>query len=185
LRLRDLLRDSSAAVDRAAALEAAFPALRTFEQIETHACTLLGHGASSLMYTAFVDSVVPLVLAVYGTDAPTISGPHTLGPRDGIRYDIYPRRTTVIWSTVTGADHYLLEVQSLTHFQVRKSSGEVVDMGQRWIPHNDGLHDAEVRDTTATFYFIGAQPGRWRVRAVLPDGRSTAPSGWRTFDYLK
>jgi hypothetical protein len=50
-----------------------------------------------------------------------------------------------------------------------------------WIAHNDGLHSARVSDATATFFYIGAGQGRWRVRSIGSRGQASPASSWRTF----
>ena len=183
--LRAIMRDTSSASDRAGAVAKAFPQLAKFEALESRACALIGHGVSSDRYAVFVDSVLPMVLAMHGDSAVVGDAPTLIAPPWGSRFDIYPRATTVSWHTVPNADHYLLEVEMLIRLHHRTASGELINKGWHWLPHNDGLNSAVVRDTVATFYFIAAQPGRWRVRAVFADGRSTPAADWRTFLYLR
>lgn len=184
--LRAIIHDDSGNVTaRALNIARTLPDVATFEALETRACQLMGHGISSDEYMAFIDSVVPVVLTVHGDSAISGSAPELIAPQSGIRFDLYPRETTVSWHSEQSVDHYLLEVQVLTRGYKRLPSGDVVKVGYRWFPHNDGLSSAVVRDTVATFYFVGAQPGRWRVRGIFADGRSTPPSAWRTFLYQK
>jgi len=42
-----------------------------------------------------------------------------------------------------------------------------------------------VKDAVATFRFVGAQPGRWRVSAVDANGASGPKSEWREFWYTQ
>jgi hypothetical protein len=155
----------------------------TFEALETRACALIRHGISDEVYASFVDSVVPRFLASQQGASVAGSAPTLIGPESGSRFDIYPRKTTVAWHSVPSADHYLLEVEVLTPVTERTLSGQIVRRGSYWLPHGDGLHNALVRDTVATFFFVGAQPGRWRVRAAFADGRTTPASDWWTFVY--
>lgn len=177
--------DSSGAFNRALKVERTLPDLMTFEALETRACPLINHGISTDEYVAFIDSVVPVVLAAHADIALQASAPTLIAPQSGSRYDNFPRETTVSWHSVPNTDHYLLEVQSLVRRYRVERSGAMVDLGSHWTPHNDGLHSAVVNDTVAIFYFIGAQLGRWRVRAISSDGKSTPPSDWRTFLYLR
>jgi hypothetical protein len=135
------------------------------------------------MYVAFIDSVAPRVLAARQGVALAGSAPSLIAPASGSRFDIYPRKTSVGWHSVPSTVHYVLEVQVLVPVRRRTQSGEFVEGDSRWLPHGDGLHSVAVRDTVATFFFVGAQPGRWRVRGVFADGRTTPASEWRTFAY--
>jgi hypothetical protein len=182
-RLRTIMRDSSSFVGRAATVRATFPDLVTFEMLETRACALIGHGVASETYLSFIDSVVPRVLSAPPAISVSESAPRLIAPEPGSRFDIYPRKTTVWWHSVPGADHYLLEVEILASVQRRTRSGDIIDEGRQWLPHGEGLHSAVVRDTVATFFFVAANPGRWRVRATFADGRTTPAAEWRTFEY--
>jgi hypothetical protein len=42
-----------------------------------------------------------------------------------------------------------------------------------------------VPTTEFEFNFVGAQPGRWRVAAVLANGEVGVKSEWRTFRYTR
>jgi hypothetical protein len=179
-----IIRDSSSASDRAAAIEAAFPDVATYEGLETRACALIHHGISLELYASFIDSVLPGVLASRGSVSLAGQAPALIGPESGSRFDFYPRKTTVAWHSVPTADHYLLEVELVMPVGERTSGG-FIEKRRFWAPHGDGLHNALVRDTAATFFFVGAQEARWRVRATFADGRTTPPSEWWTFVYLQ
>lgn len=183
--LRAVLRDSSPVELRAARTSNELLGVRTFEGLETRACDLFAKGrVLPQAYTAFIDSVVPVVLASATDGMFASQRPRLAMPASGSRFDHYPRRTEVVWHSVPGADHYLLEVQALVQVYRRAAStGGYVAAERRWSPHNDGLHSAVVSDTAAIFFFIGAQPGRWRVRAIAADGRSTPASEWWLFEY--
>lgn len=88
--------------------------------------------------------------------------PGMLSPADGTSFNNFPRTITLVWSPVTGADKYVLEVQ-----------------------YSDGTWHAlttqELTATTYTFNFIGMQPGRWRVRAKTNSGTEGAWSNYRGF----
>jgi len=180
-----IMLDSTSVIDRARAMSSAFPDIATFEELESRACAVIGYDISLERYAAFVDSVLPVVLALRGKSALAGDPPTPIAPPSGIRFDVYPRKTTVSWHAVPNADHYLLEVEMLMQEHARTPTGKTIDRGWRWAPHNDGLNSAVVRDTVATFYFIGAQPGRWCVRAIFADGRSSPASPWHTFLYLQ
>jgi len=180
-----IMLDSTSVIDRAEAVSKAFPDVTTFEAFESRRCAVIGYDISLERYAAFVDSVLPVALALRGDNALAGDRPTLIATPSGSRFNIYPRETTVSWHAVPNADHYLLEVEMLIREHGRTSTGQPIDRGWRWAPHNDGLNSAIVRDTVATFYFIGAQPGRWCVRAIFADGRSSPASEWRSFVYLK
>jgi hypothetical protein len=165
-----------------------WPTVITFEALEGRACAILAERRlADGVYTAFIDSVAPIVLTASGgvsVDSMVALRPKPLAPASGAAFHHYPRRTTVRWAPVPGADHYLLEVQLLG--SVYRQSGaeqKYVLIGRQWGLHGDGLHSAKVTRSEATFYFVGAQPGRWRVRAIMVDGFSGEPSPWREFRY--
>ena len=100
-------------------------------------------------------------------DQPTsFTPPLQLSPCDGAVFDHWPRTTTVEWTPVPGAASYTVE-----------------------IAYSDGTwHSsltAGITGPSHTFEFIGAQPGRWRVKAVDPNGGETLYSPWRGFRYLR
>ena len=92
--------------------------------------------------------------------------PLQLSPCDGAVFDHWPRTTTVEWTPVPGAASYTVE-----------------------IAYSDGTwHSsltAGITGPSHTFEFVGAQPGRWRVKAVNPNGGETLYSPWRGFRYLR
>jgi hypothetical protein len=97
--------------------------------------------------------------------------PDLLSPDDGATFDHFPRHTVLAWRTVPGAVTYEAEVQCL-HCCGRG----------RWCP------DERAQDLTSpqfSFRFTGAQPGRWRVRAVTDKGVAGHWSEWREFEYLR
>jgi eukaryotic-like serine/threonine-protein kinase len=58
----------------------------------------------------------------------------------------------------------------------------------------DGRWQADAIDAPAifrtqrqfySFDFVGAQPGRWRVWAVDPEGREGSRSAWRRFEFKR
>lgn len=96
--------------------------------------------------------------------------PELLTPAEGQEFpERVPRVTTLTWRPVPGATAYLVEV----------SAGQSGPDSQWTDPTS-----ATVTQTSHTFNFVGAQPGRWRVRAIGAQGDSSAPSPWRRFAYV-
>jgi hypothetical protein len=92
-------------------------------------------------------------------------------PYDATTFNAYPRSTTLRWLPVSGATHYLVQVQ--------------------WENPTDGLwhtlpnYPVAVEEPSYTFNFVGAQPGRWRVAAVNTKNQNTQYSDWWYFKYEK
>jgi len=95
---------------------------------------------------------------------PTLSWPY-----DATIFNVYPRLTTLRWLPVSGATHYLVEVQV------------EIPMDGSW--HALPNYPVAVEETSYTFSFVGAQPGRWRVAAVNAKNQNTQYSDWWTFRY--
>jgi hypothetical protein len=123
--------------------------------------------AAGILWYAF--TTVPKgwgMLDNFESNHPTLSWPY-----DATRFDVYPRSTTLRWLPVSGATHYLVEVQ--------------------WENPTDGLWHAlpnypvSVEDPSYTFNFVGAQPGRWRVAGVNAKNQKTQYSDWWYFTYAK
>lgn len=97
-----------------------------------------------------------------------LPAPRLLSPAPGAVFDHYPRQTTVVWSEVPGAASYKVE----------------------WEYESDGSWSnpsppITVQEPVATFQFVGAQPGRWRVWPVDPSGHEGPKSDWREFRYTR
>ncbi len=97
--------------------------------------------------------------------------PVLLSPADGAVFDIYPRTTVYEWQAVPGATSYRIEIQYC-------QSSDCTDANAaRWKLQT-------LTGTSFTNDFVGAQPGRWRVTAVLPGGDGET-GGWRLFRHLR
>ena len=92
--------------------------------------------------------------------------PQQLAPNPGSVFNYYPRKTVIQWNAVQGAAYYKVEIQ---YFDTS------------WKP----LIGSNSNETSYTFDFVGAQPGRWRVWAVGSNGQESARSGWWEFKYTK
>ncbi len=104
---------------------------------------------------------------------PTV--PVLLSPQSLQVFQQFPRTTTLKWLESNGAVPilYLVEVE----YTWGTSS--------KFVQWNDGDHDntrrAQTEDTEFIFDFVGAQPGRWRVKAT----NSLGDSNWSEWRYLR
>jgi hypothetical protein len=96
-----------------------------------------------------------------------LPAPAQMSPAHRTVFTNYPRKTTLYWSTVPGAKNYSVEVE--------------FNSGNQWRP----LKKQTGPQTTYTFDFVGAQPGRWRVSAVDAAEKKGAVSPWREFRYTR
>jgi hypothetical protein len=113
-------------------------------------------------HLVLVPILTPLVIA-------TPAAPVQVSPADGHVYNIFPRVTTLSWNAVPGAVSY--------------------DVRRQWC-NTDGTDctsydPVTTSETSYTFNFVGAQVGRWRVRAINSAGFNGDWSPWRTFRHLK
>lgn len=90
--------------------------------------------------------------------------PTMLFPADHAVFHHYPRTLTLRWAAAPGAAGYGVEVRFEQAIWVLA-------------PHVPG--------TSYTLQFVGAQPGRWRVWSVGVDGRESARSDWRVFEFTR
>ena len=103
--------------------------------------------------------------------------PIPISPISGWVSDAYPRTTALQWKSSQGA-------QPITYYcQVEFSwAGDFTRFGS-WSTGEYGEHFpalVSVNDTKYTFDFVGAQPGRWRVKAK----NSTGESDWSEWQYF-
>lgn len=85
-----------------------------------------------------------------------------------------PRTTVARWDAVPGAASYTVEIDC---FHCCGPDQWCTEVGSKWkiVP--------DLKETTYSFDWVGAQPGRWRVHAVDAGGRKGPKSGWTDFDY--
>jgi tetratricopeptide (TPR) repeat protein len=102
-----------------------------------------------------------------------LAAPRLLSPADRAVFDHFPRETTLVWSEVPGAAGYVAEWDYMD--------------GDAWHSERSGMPGAAVAINlpVATFQFVGAQQGRWRVWAVDGAGNAGPKSEWREFRYTK
>jgi hypothetical protein len=98
-----------------------------------------------------------------------------LSPDNGAVFSHPPHHSckmTLEWSAVPSAQSYTVEIDC---FHCCKPNEWCTDVGQTWkVVRN-------IKRTSLTFNFLGAQPGRWRVWAVGEGGREGTKSEWREF----
>ena len=104
--------------------------------------------------------------------AGSLAAPKLLSPAAGEILEHYPRDTTVVWSEVPGASAYMVE------WDYRDDHG--------WASERTGAA-ASLRTgvPVASFKFVGAQSGRWRVWALDAAGAAGPASEWREFRYTR
>jgi hypothetical protein len=100
--------------------------------------------------------------------------PTQLSPANGSVFNNFPRTTTLQWSAVPNATSYTVEIDC---YQCCAANRWCTDVGKTWNLVSD------IKQTSYTFNFVGAQPGRWRVLAANASGQKSPISGWWTFTY--
>jgi hypothetical protein len=103
-----------------------------------------------------------------------LPAPQQLTPPNGAVFSNYPRTTTLTWSAVPKAASYSVELDC---FQCCAAGKWCTAVGKVWQIVTD------VTETQYQFNWVGAQPGRWRVWAVRPNGRAGFKSRWSKFSY--
>ncbi|MFP3942641.1 MAG: CARDB domain-containing protein [Alphaproteobacteria bacterium] len=106
----------------------------------------------------------------------TLPAPRQIAPRNGSKFNHFPRTTRFRWSPVRNARTYGLEVDCLHCCVQGKWCSEV---GQAWHVKSGLTSRNYVHD------FVGAQPGRWRVWAIDACGKKGKVSGWWKFEYTR
>ena len=103
------------------------------------------------------------------------AAPSLVSPADLSLFDFFPRTTPLSWSGVPGAVSYQLD-------RAWCESWQLPDYPTTCTVWTD-YPLTDVSGTTFTFDFVGAQPGRWRARAVFPGGAVGPWSAYRYFRY--
>jgi tetratricopeptide (TPR) repeat protein/thiol-disulfide isomerase/thioredoxin len=105
--------------------------------------------------------------------AAALPAPKLLSPDPGAVFDHYPRQTTLVWAEVAGAASYVVE-------------WDYKD-GNTWWTETHGSRGGilEAPKPVATFQFVGAQAGRWRVWALDSAGHPGPKTEWREFRYTR
>ena len=171
--LRALVTDSIPLAEKAESLRRIFSTDSTFEGWFADLCRLAARSyLTRSEYHYLLDSVAAAA-ARRNADS-TARFPETVvlvAPPDSSVFGHFPRHTELRWNTVPGAARYVVEVEVW------------YDAQASYLPH-PGLARQVVTEPAFTFRFVGAQHGRWRVRALDVSGVPGAPSVWRYFVYL-
>jgi hypothetical protein len=105
--------------------------------------------------------------------------PQLIAPEDESVFDHYPRSTTLEWSLVEGKQPIEFVLQRQYSWD-----GDYENFGS-WEEGGFGRYsDLTQTENTYEFDFVGAQPGRWRVKAVNNHGDSDW-SDWSYFRYTR
>jgi len=130
--------------------------------------------STSSVTTTTVQSTIPTTTVPPTTTPTTVPGapppPIQVSPSNGAVFNIFPRTTTLTWTSVTGAARYGLE------YEYCQPPACVEGSTAAYPPQT-------LSTTTFTFNFVGAQPGRWRVWSIGPTGVAGPKSGWWIFYY--
>lgn len=97
--------------------------------------------------------------------------PRQVSPANHSHFTHFPRKLTVRWLAVKGADSYDVEIDCLG---CRKSGQWDSQNGPAWKTASN------VKGTAYSFIFVGDNTGRWRVRA----SRGVSKSNWSTWWYF-
>jgi len=119
----------------------------------------------------------PVVPPIDEEEPPTI--PKLISPEDGSIFDYYPRNLTLDWESSSGSGTitYVLEHGWTSFF----SSEDLYDMGE-WGADCTYFYPLEnLSETSYSFFFVGMQPGRWRVKAKSEYGESD----WSEWFYFR
>jgi hypothetical protein len=122
------------------------------------------------------------VQSFYAPAVPELEAPLPLLPVEGSDVDLpFPRVTRVVWSPVSGASSYTVEVDFCMPGGVDgRTCITPYPLEDRKVQPQAGIEG-----TDYTFPFPGAQPCRWRVWAVDSLGRPGAKSAWANFNYIR
>lgn len=124
------------------------------------------------VFTRFTDNSTRANYKSVHTFTNAFPAPKQISPSAGVDFDHFPRTVTLAWETVPGAASYTVEVQFCP------PAGCAQGARRHRLQSN-------LRTTSYTFDFVGAQPGRWRVWAVNERGQAGLVSEWREFRFSR
>ena len=105
-----------------------------------------------------------------------LPAPAVLSPKNGARFNKFPRSTILRWRPVKGASRYGVEIDCYNCCKAKRWCTDVKKTYKK---------AGSLSGTTYTFNFAGAQPGRWRVWALDRKGRPGKKSAWQNFRYTR
>jgi len=105
------------------------------------------------------------------------STPSLVSPENLSVFDFFPRTTPLSWTAVPDAVSYEIDRAWCESWQ----DPDYPTTCSVWTNYPI----ASVQGTTFSFDFVGAQPGRWRVRAIYPSGGQGPWSAYNYFRYLQ
>ena len=109
----------------------------------------------------------------------TLPAPTQLSPQDGSVFNNFPRNMKLSWQPVTGTTGYVVQIQACN------PNGCAASTTPGGTNSNLPPYTTTVKNTTFPWSFVGAQPGRWRVAALKPDGELGQFSPWWGFTFTK
>ena len=125
-------------------------------------------------------NVLPTPPSVSPSPSPLtrLETPLLSSPQDNANFSHVPRTVTLQWQTVPGATGYRVEVEYYDYSHPASDNSAWPLVGYLNPPPTTS-------DTSYTFNFIGAQPGRWRVTALdsAHPSLDSLPSNWRYFEF--
>ena len=107
-----------------------------------------------------------------GRDITAIKPTLRLPAQDAV-FNQFPRDLHLVWDAIPGASEYVVTVEA----QLPESPNHEA----KWLP----LQRLSSADNHITTYFVGAQPGRWKVFAVDCAGNHSIESDWGRFGFLQ
>jgi hypothetical protein len=105
---------------------------------------------------------------------PALAIPELLHPDNNAEFN-YPRHVLLQWSEIPNAVSYEIQVEILV-----LETNEWKDLNKFFRGGTTKYFDDTVRDGTSLYFTgVGAQPHRWRVKAIGQEGRESKYSEWR------
>lgn len=107
----------------------------------------------------------------------TLSTPKLTSPSSNFRSDNYPRNIVLQWESVANASAYEVDIEILV-----PPTNQWVNLNEHFLKfRNQKYYEQIVKDKNVTFLSftgVGAQPHRWRVRAINEEGLNSPYSEW-------
>jgi len=111
-----------------------------------------------------------------------VGTPTLLNPPYGATLTNFPRDMTLAWTGVPGVTLYDVDMEGCSGFHWQ--SNDAPYGCSDWFNALFVGHYVGVRGTSFPWSFVGAQPGRWRIRAIDANGNPGSFSGWFYFRFV-